>query len=526
MPDVRFMVISLIMVAPSFGQTFFLRIDGSHSSQWKRHHLELFEEYGFSEGLEAKGTLGFWDVPEDKARPQKGWLLMLGGDGQITRSYFRTIASQDAFKEDFAKTLNRMRSRFPQDPDKVRVTKTKGLYSIQVPAHSIRGGRSPAWEQHFRHEGALVVSSYGPLGRPGSNTVMDVPMQELVKWLRDARDKMTYVRYMPGNVERQQRSELVRSVFAAIAPRLQRRDVEPRDDYTGRRAGIEGGMKLFESLLLDVENAVYWERWPTGRQSYRSEFRMKAQPRSTLAAWLAGVGKGTQRGSLTDETTLAARADFSLPADIRPFARSAIEQGLSSVWGHALGQLVGEGRLDMQLWVSDRDGGPIIDMTAKTARSNAVAKDLLSTPHAIRFAGSEWHRTVESESNAVRVVLANGPSQVPKSRMDARASVSTRSRVLAWLKGDLSAWVRADEGDRRGELLAAAEEVYADLVIGPHPRRTRESLRSRANSNGDWSVEGTVKHHSGTLTATVAIGKDLHGFLLMQKQRIGVYSPN
>lgn len=527
-------VLLFAMAAPVASQAdsvVLVVVDNRGDKQWNETHLRLFAEYGVKDRLEESGQLrGFTSVPYgeingDFAR-QIGYVTTVSPAGQISSTHFNTVKDRTVFDSIVKQHTDRILATLPRGTETSK-SEEDGILTVTIAGHTDTAGRrSPAWSLHFRYHQTVLVSCAGPDGKSGRDQLAKLPIAQIAKLIRPARGKMRYAKYLPGNVAKRHRLQVLGKVTNYATVKLQRMDNESKSTHAARVSSADAYLKLLESLLLDVEDATLVEEWPRGRDPYRFRIQVRPKAETQLQQLIIGLNRRRTPVSLAKRQGVIGSATLNLavPKALQPLVQSRLASLSSpdSLLSKILEQLAVEQRATVSAdvcLVDDANGHP----TALGMLQLSKALSGQRSKQAFDLAGGKgpanYSLVVATDSDRLRVFAGPAGSSLSVGDAEADMDKGERAASVIDIRGNFQPYLQRDEAAGE-EFLNWLESSYVRGVLGRSYAATSdfESIRKMANPDGDWTLKARLRAGSSGLNFDFSLGRDLHALYLMRNQ--------
>jgi hypothetical protein len=210
---------------------------------------------------------------------------------------------------------------------------------------------------------ATVTFAFAP-GRRGSS-IMSVGSGaswmpgDFTRTLRRSAD--WYLKYDATSIAAIERVKLLDAVRSDIGPSLQQRDSEPDDSYLHRQLFADGKLKLFQSILDEVETCEVETRTGTDL-TFRLKVNVEVKSRGRLAKMLSELRPKSPRIQPANNAILALRTNFSVPRQLRaPLAAGLKAQDLPKFipppWNELIPGVISDGAIKIAGEMSQAPAG-------------------------------------------------------------------------------------------------------------------------------------------------------------------------
>lgn len=542
-------------------------VDDGHTMTWKEYHAGLFEEFDVVDRWRKAGGYEFWEQPPEFAlenepgfRSLRAYAYRVLPDGDLIKTGLLTVSgptTYDAFVRD---ELKRRDQRFGS----ITAATAKGSRfrtTIRSPPREWRDEDGSRRRSRIRDLQIAYSDGLMAMGESHARP-FDFPFGAGQRLLRAAHGKSWYLLYRPGRVPSGLRTRFLDEVEQATGVSFQQYDNESTAAYALRRAFGESYLQLFRSLLLDVDEAVAWTRWPrSDSEPFRARVTLRFRPGTELANLVAELkADHSLRPVPAQGLAGAVNVNISIPARFRPLLQAIVANSAfnEEPLGQSFNDAIETGRLLATLRVDDgADGRPVIfgglkvkaglaDLRALSVvaggRLNAAGQvETVFRASVFEQDFAEQRILTGADNNGVRFAAAPAGSLPPYTRS---ASLWERNRdratPLIEFRVDLRPWLKTAPDSPARTLLQNLETAYLRYGVWASEQSRRalarekfgdrarlahrqlaysdyESLVGRGNADGDWTAQIIVRASRDSLTADCRVGRDLHSYYVVRR---------
>ncbi|MBL8817491.1 MAG: hypothetical protein JNL58_15810 [Planctomyces sp.] len=465
-----------------------------------------------------------------------GIAYFVAPSGKRLRLRFREVQSAAVF-HDYVENIRSRRG------GEITLGKTEFVKTIsnRVPNVEADGRITTFVDVHCVYSDGLCVWSDDP-------EVEYAPFRELAELAKRGTGKDWSVWIDLKSIPSHQRAEYLEQVEAGTSVKLQRRDAEPIEPYTLRRALGQNYLVLWQSFLFDVEEAYAWTREPREGHPFKAHFEIHAKPKSDLASLIREFRP--ERSSslqIPADTTVAATVNCRIPQSFRPSLRALVAASpLSSTpLAAVFVEIIDVGRCELAAWIkSTEDQQPVAGArfrtTTEAMNSETIASAFRGTVNVDGDAVFHVDGNALGQSfgdHGIAISLKDSQLQLDSSPRELKPSASSPTNAddgfvtihpsLASLHIDLGHWAAGSPGAPTRQLLDKLERAYqqwtfervsaaARLYIYGNGKALDHfyPLTQQLKTEGDWTLDVSIfgSRNGESLTVDVSVGRELYAY--------------
>ena len=569
---VPYCVLVIVLLRPLEGRSddiALLIADDGHTMVWKRYHTALFAEFNTAPAMRKVGGYDHWEKPpwfvldnDPGFQSLRAYTYRVADAGSIIRTGLVSVSGPKAY-DSFIKDEVRRRKREFDIPTTVTPQGSRFKSVLQSPAWSGVDEDGDRYKSEFPDQHLAYKDGIFAMGDPGAK-VFDFPFAHVKPLLRSAAGKSWYLSYQPGSVPPGVRGRFLAEVELNTGVNFQQYDNESTAAYALRRALGESYLTLFRSLLLDVDTATAWTKWPRGKNDpFTARLHFKIKPGSKLSRMTSALAARPREipippgGSVSVATI---NANLTIPPAFRSIFQAAINNSAlhQTPLGDALAGSIRQGNLLATLRINhDEQGRPVAFGAVRLQSEPASLRGLAELVHGEEESDKvttslqpsvfeqdfEAHQIViGAEGKTLRFAAAPDKTSPP---YDQSAQLFQRNRKanapLVEIAVDLKPWLQQEGDSQCKQLLrgletaymrygtwaseqnrrAAVKRKFGERVRMFPPRapeyRNYESLVGRGNLDGDWTVKVSLRASAKSLIIDCRVGRDLHSYFVVRR---------